>query len=990
MPSNATPKYLTVLVRFAMMLCLFMSISSIRLFAQQYVNGNLSTGATAKNGTAAPAGFTWSELQNDAGNTTLSNTNVGFGASITNDLSLADDFTVPAGSTWNVTKFTCYAYSTNYAGSTSPFTDLRVRIHNGNPSQPGSSIVFGDLTTNRLSNTATASIYRIGNTAVPAAGTTNTARQVWKMEANISVSLPAGTYWVEWQSNPGTLTSNFTPSSTIVGARTQPGYNAIQRSATTWTAVNDNGTSGADPVAMDFPFIIDYTVPAPGCAAGLAPANGSTNVAPNGSLSWTAAAGATSYDVYLGTSNNPPLLTNVTGTSYTFSPILGLSTTYYYKIVPRNSGGPATGCSVLSFTTAAINCNQPTLPTLSPDTTYCGGGSATLRITAGSLNDATAWTWYTGSCGGTVAGTGTTLTVSPANTTTYYVRGTGGCATVTTCAQVTVTKLSSIGAPVINPVAPICAGQLASLTINPFTLGTTPIPDSVTVNSGAISISVPDNVTDGAIATLTVPALPVGSVVTSIDVTLNMAHTYPGDMIFNLKAPNGKILNLYKYAGGQFTGNNGNLVNAGWFNTVIKSTGTRAFSSVGAPYNYGVGPYAPDALNTAVTGATVQNPNGYVSTETGFSSLYSQPNGTWTLAMADGGPGDLGTLTRWIIKIRYNRFAQVPSNPAVWTPATNLYTDAAGTTAYDGSTPLFQVYAKPGTTSDYTATSVNGGCISLPATATVTVYDPATITTNPSNKSVCEDGSTSFTVAASGTTPSYQWQVDPGTGIFANVSNGANYSGATTATLTISNAPIAFHGNKYRCVVTSFAPCTPVLNSNAGTLTVYPTPVVTISSPQTSLFPGMYTTIAAESTPVAATYNWLKDGSSIGETDPAILVGVDGLGVYTVSVVDIHGCSNTSDALTINDSASSKLFIYPNPNDGQFEVRFYSRSGNALPRTLLLYDSKGALVTKEIYTISKPYDRMAFDASRIGSGVYTVVLLDRSGKRLASGKVVIR
>jgi len=66
---------------------------------------------------------------------------------------------------------------------------------------------------------------------------------------------------------------------------------------------------------------------------------------------------ATSYDVYFSTnqtlvnsSSASVLVANVTGLSY--SPgVLSTSTTYYWKIVPKNAIGVATGCATYSFTT---------------------------------------------------------------------------------------------------------------------------------------------------------------------------------------------------------------------------------------------------------------------------------------------------------------------------------------------------------------------------------------------------------------------------------------------------------------------------------------------------------------------------------------------------------------------------------------------------------------------------------------------------------------
>lgn len=84
-------------------------------------------------------------------------------------------------------------------------------------------------------------------------------------------------------------------------------------------------------------------------------------------------------------------------------------------------------------------CTDPDVPTVSGTNSICPGTSTTLAIATGNLNDATAWQWYEGSCGGTPIGTGTSISVSPTVMTTYYVRGEGGCITPGTCASITVT-----------------------------------------------------------------------------------------------------------------------------------------------------------------------------------------------------------------------------------------------------------------------------------------------------------------------------------------------------------------------------------------------------------------------------------------------------------------------------------------------------------------------------------------------------------------------
>jgi hypothetical protein len=86
---------------------------------------------------------------------------------------------------------------------------------------------------------------------------------------------------------------------------------------------------------------------------------------------------------------------------------------------------------------AITTCVQPDVPSLSSVAPTCYGDDATLSITAGDLNEATQWEWFSGSCNGTSIGTGTSLTVTPLTTATYYAIGTGGCAG-STCASVTV------------------------------------------------------------------------------------------------------------------------------------------------------------------------------------------------------------------------------------------------------------------------------------------------------------------------------------------------------------------------------------------------------------------------------------------------------------------------------------------------------------------------------------------------------------------------
>jgi hypothetical protein len=90
---------------------------------------------------------------------------------------------------------------------------------------------------------------------------------------------------------------------------------------------------------------------------------------------------------------------------------------------------------------------------------------------------------------------------------------------------------------------------------------------------------------------------------------------------------------------------------------------------------------------------------------------------------------------------------------------------------------------------------------------------PATISTHPASITTCSASTTTFSVVASGSNLTYQWQVNTGSG-FTNITNGGVYSGATTATLTLTAVTAGFNSYTYQCVVNDCR------TSNSATLTV--------------------------------------------------------------------------------------------------------------------------------------------------------------------------
>ena len=159
------------------------------------------------------------------------------------------------------------------------------------------------------------------------------------------------------------LSRNYTPPANGVYYF---GIRVIQPSAAPWYLGFD-----------DFSLVSDAEPPS--CTTYINPAEGASVEAATGTtIAWNPAPGATVYDVYLDT-NNPPttLVSNdQVGTTYATG-ALGANTTYYWRIVPANGSGEATGCTVRSFNTNPPAClSAPTAPTNGGNT--CESAAVTL------------------------------------------------------------------------------------------------------------------------------------------------------------------------------------------------------------------------------------------------------------------------------------------------------------------------------------------------------------------------------------------------------------------------------------------------------------------------------------------------------------------------------------------------------------------------------------------------------------------------------------
>jgi hypothetical protein len=180
-------------------------------------------------------------------NSTLSMTTLGFGHQVSSGNRVADEFAVTDASGWDIDDIVFFAYQTG-SGTTSTFTSVNLRIWNGRPGDLGSSIIFGDTTTDRLTSSAFSNIYRVSETLQ------DTQRPVMALTVDVNLQLAQGTYWLDWQADGSLASGPWAPPITIDGQATTG--NGRQLVSGSWGDALDGGTAAQ----QGFPFLINGEV----------------------------------------------------------------------------------------------------------------------------------------------------------------------------------------------------------------------------------------------------------------------------------------------------------------------------------------------------------------------------------------------------------------------------------------------------------------------------------------------------------------------------------------------------------------------------------------------------------------------------------------------------------------------------------------------------------------------------------------------------------
>jgi hypothetical protein len=541
-----------------------------------------------------------------------------------------------------------------------------------------------------------------------------------------------------------------------------------------------------------------------------------------------------------------------------------------------------------------------------------------------------------------------------------------------------------------NAVSVACAGPAtASVTLGTVTSGSFSTPIVLTANNPNVTFS-PNPLTPGNSTTVTlnnVNTLSNGTYTVTVTGTAG-ATIRTRDVSFVVSTGAGPVISQQPQA--QTV-----CVNT---NATFSVTAPAALSyqwqlsTGGGPFNNIAG--ATSSSFTVTSATLAQSGNQYRVVITGQCNTTTSDPATLTInaAPAIGTPPQSATL-------------------CVNSPATFSVVATGGGLTYQWQSGNGTTFTDIGgaTSSSYTipsiSTAMNGvqyrvivtGTCAPPATsaaATLTVISPVVVTDDPDNVTICETGNVSFTVAGTSTVAiNYQWQVstDGGTN-YTTITNGGVYSGATTPTLTVTGVTAAMNNNRYRARLSNNT-CTTPVPSAAAILTVNARPTVTLTSTTNSLLPGQNTTLTAAIVPSATGFaiTWYKNNVVIpGVTGTTYVVDSVEVGDYKVTIVNqTTGCNNESNVLSIGTTASQRLFIFPNPNNGQFTVSYYNSAGTSSQQIITVHDARGALIYNAKVPVNGFYTLHNVNLRGVANGVYIVSIGDANGKRLKKESVLI-
>jgi len=454
----------------------------------------------------------------------------------------------------------------------------------------------------------------------------------------------------------------------------------------------------------------------------------------------------------------------------------------------------------------------------------CPGSSTTLTVSGGSLGSGASWNWYSGSCGGTFLGTGTSINVSPSSNTTYYVRAIGPCNT-TSCASVTINLNSNSTAPssASATASTICVGQSTTLSFTGGSLGTGASWQWYSGSCGGASAGSGTSVNVSPTVTTTYYVRAVGTcnttVCRSVTVTVNTLSVAPTSITASTNPIcNGGPTALTRVGGSLGTG-------AGW----VWYSGSCGGTPVGTGNSISVSPSAnttyyvraEGTCNTTACASLAITVNTLSSAPTSASTSSSVVcEGTSVTLSRTGGSLGTGANWQWYSGSCGGTFVGTGSSISVTPAATTTY------------------FVRAEGTCNTTA------CASV--TVTVNTLSTAPTSINASANPVCNGTSTTLNRVGGSLGTGAVW-------VWSTGSCGGTVVGTGTS-LTVSPSTTTTY------YVRAEGTCNNTLCASV-TIVVNPIPVLTVSNTAPVLCPGQQANISLSSD-VGGTFNWTASGSN--------------------------------------------------------------------------------------------------------------------------------
>ncbi len=553
--------------------------------------------------------------------------------------------------------------------------------------------------------------------------------------------------------------------------------------------------------------------------------------------------------------NGAGCTSNYAGVSWTAT-----AGTVYYISIGSYSSSSSTGNLQLNVT--AVPFTSSVAPTgATGTTTICNGGSTLLTVAGGTKGTGATTQWFTGSCGGTSAGTGDAITVSPTANTTYFVRYSGTC-NATTCGTVAVTVNARPTAAISGTTA-ICNGQSSSVSISLSGSGTI----NGTLSPGAIPFS-------GTAPTINVNVSPTSNTTYTVSTLsdancTSIAGDLTGSRTVNVNPrPTASLSGTITLCKGQSTSISVAVTGLGTINGTL-SPGTIPFSGTAPSINVSVSPTS----NTTYTVASLSDAN--------CTPIAGDLTGSRTVNVNERPTGDLtGTATTC--------GGSTTLSIAATGSGTISGTINPGAIPYSGTAPTITVNVSPVSNTTYTLNTMSdANCTSdagdLTGSAIITVNSSPVIGACPSDITQCDNHVVTFSTPTATGTPAPTVSCSPASGsTFA--------TGTTSVTCTATNSC-----GSDQCSFDVTINETPVIGACPSDITQCDNHVATWATPSSTGFPAPSVTCspASGSTFVTGTTSVTCTATnSCGSSSCSFDVTINESPVIPVCISDITQCDN--------------------------------------------------------------------------------------------------